>query len=472
MRARQIAAFAIGPIGGAALALISLPLVAWIYTPEDVGRLNMAQLASTFSMLLFSLGLDQVYVREYHEAPDKSALLRAAVLPGATILIIALAIGLSIPGFISRTLFAVSSFHLSLLMALAMLSVFFTRFLSLIFRMQEDGLAFSLSQILSKAIFLLVILAYLGMAVSADLTNLVVAHSSALFAACALLAWNTRHAWAAMMKATIDRKQLREMLRIGTPLIVSGAAYWGLTALSRLFLRGYSSFEELGIYAVAASFAGAAVIIQNVFSTIWAPLVYKWSTTGIDTLKIDQVTEGVIYAIVALFGLAGLASTLVTFILPPQYVRVQYLLVACMAHPLFYTLSETTVVGIGLQRKSVYAMTASIAGLFAAAVTSYLLVPQLGADGAAISMAVAFWFFLFCRTELAIVAWRPLPRARIYGWTLLCLGGAVGFVMLGARHPLLFAGFWTVLLATALKLSVKPAKAYFVEKRLQNSRDA
>ncbi|WP_372871868.1 oligosaccharide flippase family protein [Paenalcaligenes niemegkensis] len=67
MTPKKIAAFAIGPIGGALLSLITLPVITWFFTQEDVGRIAMFQVAISFSVLLFSLGLDQSYVREFHE---------------------------------------------------------------------------------------------------------------------------------------------------------------------------------------------------------------------------------------------------------------------------------------------------------------------------------------------------------------------------------------------------------------------
>lgn len=67
MTPQKIAAFAIGPIGGAVLGLISLPIITWFFSQEDVGRMAMLQVTLGFSILLFSLGLDQSYVREFHE---------------------------------------------------------------------------------------------------------------------------------------------------------------------------------------------------------------------------------------------------------------------------------------------------------------------------------------------------------------------------------------------------------------------
>ena len=43
MNARKVLAFSVGPIGAAALGLITLPIVAWLFSPEDIGRLTMLQ---------------------------------------------------------------------------------------------------------------------------------------------------------------------------------------------------------------------------------------------------------------------------------------------------------------------------------------------------------------------------------------------------------------------------------------------
>ncbi|WP_235596426.1 lipopolysaccharide biosynthesis protein [Pseudomonas aeruginosa] len=82
MVSRKIAVFAIGSIGSAVLGLITLPIITWFYSAEDVGRIAMLQVASNFCVLLFCLGLDQAYVREYHEEKNRSALLKSCLFPG------------------------------------------------------------------------------------------------------------------------------------------------------------------------------------------------------------------------------------------------------------------------------------------------------------------------------------------------------------------------------------------------------
>ncbi|MCY1407343.1 hypothetical protein D9M71_226420 [compost metagenome] len=240
--------------------------------------------------------------------------------------------------------------------------------------------------------------------------------------------------------------------------------------MDKLFLRNMSTFEELGIYSVATSFAAAAIIFQSVFSTVWAPTVYKWAAEGINNEKIDQVTDYVLAAVVFLFVLAGLFSWVVTYLLPEKYDRVQYILVACMAYPLFYTLSETTVVGLGITRKSGYAMLAAIIAVLVNMLGNYLLVPSHGATGAAISTAFAFWIFLFCRTEFSCLTWRKIPRIKIYTSTLLCLIVAVGTAGIAKNHPnivILLWGAGGLAALAAFKNEIKNLKPSSIRKLAQ-----
>ncbi|OWJ90125.1 polysaccharide biosynthesis protein [Pseudomonas sp. A46] len=470
MNAKKVASFAVGPIGGAALGFITLPIITWFYSAEDIGRIAMLQVVSSFCVLLFSLGLDQAYVRDYHESGHKPALFKAALLPGLLLLVMCLAFFLLVPGFISQALFSVDSPLISTLVALCWSAAFVSRFLSLILRMQERGLAFSMSQVLPKLLFLSVIGIYILFSFSFDLLSLVIAQALSVATVTLVYGWNTRQEWLAAFSQKVDTEKLKSMLSFGAPLIMGGAAFWGLTAMDKVFLRSLSSFEELGIYSVASSFAAAAVILQSIFSTVWAPTVYKWAAEGINTEKIDQVTEYVLVAVVSLFSLAGLFSWIITYFLPPSYASVQYILVACMAYPLFYTLSEATGVGLGIARKSSYAMMASIVAVLVNFVGNYLLVPTYGAAGAAISTAFAFWVFFFCRTEFSCRVWRPVPRFRFYATTLVCLVISVLFVLIGHNFYLEFVVAWLLLLLISGAASKKLIKAVLV--RLMKSGSA
>lgn len=446
MTPRKVAAFAIGPIGSALISLILLPIITWFFSQADVGRIAMLQVTIGFSTLLFSLGLDQAYVREFHEIDDKPALLKRALLPGLFMLIVTLLILLSLGGNLSDWLFERPDWLLSLLIATALLAAFISRFLSLVLRMNEQGLAFSMSQLLPKLGLLSIIGIYILFDVSKSLTSLVFANTAALLLVCLVFAINTRKEWLKGIYLPIDFQHLKIMLSFGLPLILGGLAYWGLTAIDKIFLRTLSSFEELGIYSVAVSFAGAATIFQSVFSTVWAPTVYKWASKGEGLENVNKVSRYVLLLVVLVFCLAGLFSWIVDFVLPDNYIAVQWILVSCLGAPLLYTLSETTVVGIGISRRTGFSMLASVLAFIVNLVGNWIMIPRFGAMGAAVSTCISFWVFFVLRTEFSIYLWKPMPRLLLYGFSSMVVVGASIFTLYGAQLHLFMTLFWVILL--------------------------
>ena len=422
MNKQKILNYALGPISAALISFISLPLITWFYSIEDVGRISMLQVISSLIILLFCLGLDQAYTRQFHEAEDKSRLFKLVFLPGFLLLLITfLSIYIIDNTALSRWLYAEESIYLTIISITCFVFVFCSRFLSLILRMQERALAYSMSQLLPKLFFLLFILLTVWLDFIQDFYNLITAHLLSVFTVFIVFAWNTRSDWLTAITKKININELRVLLHFGLPLVVGGLAVWGLNVVDKLFLRNFSTFSELGLYSVAASIAGVAVIFSGVFNTIWAPLVYKWaSEKSVDFNVICEVSEHVLAAMFFIIVLSGLLSWVIPYVLPKDYLGVQFLIPICLFAPLLYTLSEVTSVGIAITKKSKYSMWASIIAMLVNLIGNYLLVPVLGATGAAFSTAFSFWLFYILRTEFSHKLWYKIPRTKSY-LTTSCL---------------------------------------------------
>ena len=450
MSPRTIAYFALGPVGSALLALVTLPLITWLFSQEDVGRFAMLQVALNFSALFFSLGLDQAYVREFHESSHRSRLFKLAFTPGFCLLVTALVAACAMGPLLSELLFGISKWSLSLLVVAALLAGYVTRFLSLILRMNERGLAFSMSQLLPKLLLLLIIGGYTLFEAPKSLASLALANTAAWVAVALVFAWNTRKEWRTALRETVSLDQLRPLLRFGLPLVPGGLAFWGLTATDKVFLRWLSNYEQLGLYSVAVSFAAAAAVLRSIFSTVWAPTVYKWASEGQGPEKAIEVMRYVLLCVVVLFSLAGLFSWLVPLFLPGGYQDVQWILVSCLGFPLLYTLSETTVIGIGLSRRSSFAMLAAVIAFGVNLVGNAYLVPLYEAAGAAVSTCFAFLVFLVLRTEFSIRLWWWLPRRALYGYTSLLVPGAICTTLWGEQLGVWSQVFWFLILCSVL----------------------
>lgn len=449
MNRNKIIGFAVGPIGAGGLAFVTLPVMTWVFSPEVVGMLSMLQVAINLSTVLFSLGLDQAYVREFHEAADRRRLLRSATLPGFVLLIGSIGfVTLIEPEAISTWLFGIGSAVYGGVVAACLVIAYFSRFLSLILRMQERGLAYSMSQLLARVLLLSLVVSISILPISKSFASLLVAQTVALLTTLIVFAWNTRKDWVPALATRIDRAELIRLFRFGGPLVFGGVASWALTAMDRVFLRSMSTYQELAVYSVAASIAAGVTVFSGVFNTIWAPMVYKWVAEKSDLGRVKNVADHMMAVMFLALCAAGACSSLVGRLLPAAYASVPYILTGCMVAPLLYTLAEVTGVGISVMRKTGYLLLTSVIAVIVNLALNFALVPNFGASGAMVATAVSFWCFFVIKTEISARVWQGEKRWREHGFalTLVCMSvlfAAVGAKM-GPASSLVWGGLFVV----------------------------
>jgi O-antigen/teichoic acid export membrane protein len=157
MKISNIVGFSLGPVISAVIGLVTVPIIAWLFNPEDIGRINIFHVAMTFGLLISMFGLDQAYVREYHEVEDKDQLLLICFLPGFIFLLLVGGVSLLYSNNIADFLYLQDNPVLYWLTISAVITMYITRFLSLILRMEERGWAYSLSQVVPKFLQLVLV---------------------------------------------------------------------------------------------------------------------------------------------------------------------------------------------------------------------------------------------------------------------------------------------------------------------------
>lgn len=427
MTVNKVLSYLLGPVGAGLLGVISLPLITWFFSIEAVGKISMLQVAASFTVLLCSLGLDQSFVREFHETDNQPELFKTAFIPPVLFcVLILLAVVLIDETAISKLLYSDSSISLTFVSVICFFSALCSRFLSLILRMQERAIAYSMGQLLPKLGFLLFVLTIVWFGFSRHFSNLILANTLSVIIVLLVFVWNTRVFLFSCLRESVDFKKLQQLIRYGLPLIVGGLAAWGLNVMDKVLLRSLSNFTELGLYSVTMSIANVAILFSSVFNLIWAPLVFKWvGENKVDFKKIDAVSEHVLAAVFFIICLSGLLSWVLPFLLPTDYSAIQYLISVCLVGPLFYMLSETTAVGISISRKTSLSMFASIFAMLVNATGNFLLIPQFGAGGAAVSTAIAFFILYLVRTEFSKIVWRKMPYLKSYIIAVLLLSCAI-----------------------------------------------
>lgn len=434
MKASRLLAFAVGPVAAAGVSALTVPLMAWWFTPEDVGRYSLFVLATGLLATLMCLGLHHSYLRDYAETapPQRPGLLRAVLLPCLAMLtLLAPVMVLSAPWSIPL-LFGLESWLLAGCLLVAAGAETLTRFLHVPLRMEEQAWAHSLGVVLAK-LLLLLLLPVLWLTHRTTLDDLVLA---AIMAGLVALGWNlavTRTHWSPALQPQAEPPLLGPLLRYGFPMQISAILFWLLTASGALFLRAFSDFEALGVYAVTMSLAGVATVLNNIMSSVWSPQVYKWAASGGGLQQVNVAVERGLLAIVTFVALVGSLAWTSRFLLPAHYDAVQYLWVAALGHPLLHMYAQITAIGVQLQRRSDLTLLSVAAGVVVQALIALALVPTWGAAGALVSLNAGSLVFFIVRTECSMRIWRPFSRWKLYGVTTALTGAASAMALWGAQ---------------------------------------
>ncbi|WP_354623222.1 oligosaccharide flippase family protein [Psychromonas sp. MME2] len=459
MDRKSVLYFALGPIGSAAISLITLPLITWYFSIEDVGRFSLLQTFTGFATLVFCLGFDQAFVRSFYTSKLPRSLFLSAYVPPLILYASIVTVALYFSDALDSLLFGESGTPelLQVLVVCCGLS-FSVRFLSLILRVSERGLAYSISQMSPKLLFLLLVFISVYY-VNGNFMALAISYMASLLVVFIVLLFNNRD-FLFCSSGPYSYLLTKSMFAFGSPLIISSVAFWGLTVSDKILIGRLSSLTELGVYSVAVSFAGAAIVLQSIFSTIWAPLIYRWIDK--DNMAKDEVATHInmmadlmLLIIVLGVSLAGSLSFVLDYILPEQYSQAKYVMLSCMCYPLFYTLSEVTVVGLHVKKRTIVSMLITLVSFIVNLFGNIILIPEFGAKGAALSTAVSFWLFLFLRTEFSSRYYSKLQRIKLYFITLLVVCLTTVNLFYGSAQVACFSILWLAIGVVYLSLNYK-----------------
>jgi O-antigen/teichoic acid export membrane protein len=414
---KKLIGFSIGPVGGAIISFITIPLTTHFVSPEEFGKASMFSLFQILILSLLYLGIDQAYTREYHETSDKENLLKNAIVVPfifAVMIFILISTNLST---VSNYLFGSPNyFFASLLFGLTIISMTLERFILLFIRMEEKALEYSIFNIVIKLTVLVFTILFV-IFIRNDF--LAVVYSSAiaqLFCDTILII---------IYKTTINYKNfifdkllLIKLIRFGFPLIIAASLNNLLNSLDRISLRKWSSYNEIGIFTAALKISATLSIVQASFTSFWVPTAYRWYNQNKDIKHFEIISNGLLLIMSILFCFILLLKDLIVVLLSSDYINSKFIIGLLCLQPIMYTVSETTTLGIVFSKKSYLNIIVSLISIFPNIILNAILVPKYGAIGASIATGVSYIFFFFGRSYFSNKHW---PGFSIKNHILVCL---------------------------------------------------
>ncbi|MFX3619511.1 MAG: lipopolysaccharide biosynthesis protein [Sporolactobacillus sp.] len=420
---KKFLGFSVGPVAGAAISFITIPLTTLFVRPEEYGKAGLFLLLQMIIGTFLFLGLDQAYTRDYHEVKDKILLFQNALLPPLILSILVLMTSLIFPHLLSRALFGHGRYPLAaILFGLMILFMVLERFILLSLRMQEKALEYSLLNIFVKLTVLILTLVFV-LWIRRDF--LAVIYSTVLGQISGDLyllfryrrLFNVRH-------FVLDRRLLRSLLRFGLPILVATSLSSLLNGMNRLSLRLWSDFAEIGIFTATLKIASLLSIVQTSFTTFWVPTAYRWYAENQGIANYQRVSNAILLIMSLMASFIFIFKDWIVFLLSAHYAPARFLIGFLCLQPLIYTVSETTGLGIVFSKRSYLSIWVSVLALIPNLILNIMLVPRWGAIGAAIATAVSYFFFFSARSFFSSRNWLHLNLRRHYTVMIILLAAA------------------------------------------------
>lgn len=228
------------------------------------------------------------------------------------------------------------------------------------------------------------------------------------------------------LTTAIDSDVIRKLLRFGHPFIYMGLAFWLFGSIDRWLLAAMSSVEEVGIYSVAHRFASIVMVASYAFGQAWAPLALKsrvdepqsYRRMYADVLLVLACGMLVLGGSIAIFS-----RELIGLLMPAEYgAAARPLAILCFGVILQST-TQVTAIGISLDNKT--ALFARLSWITAGVnlVLNLLLIPRLGATGAALATSLSYLFLTSCYLYFTQrLHPLPVPWRRVIAWLVLLIG--------------------------------------------------
>ena len=402
---KSFGAFSIGPIIGAAFSFITIPIITYFISPDEYGRVSMFTLLQNILGMIAYLGLDQAYIKFYHDEENKEKLMLHSIFPAICFSVL---VSLSVLFFkepLAVWLYG-STNDMSCVYILIPYLPFFVieRFILIKYRMEQKGLIYSFFSIFSKAIMLVLsiltlkyyLCGYQSVIYSTVLSQVV----STIF----LISFCLKNEKISLMK--LDLIYIKKLLKYGLPLIPATIVGWVLNSMDKIMIRSICDYQQLGLYDTALKIVSVLAIIQSCFATFWSPIAFKWNKEKVEIKKFEEV--GKILSIIMITVFMGILTfkEIIIKILSPEYYNAVEILPFLLIYPIMYTVSEVTVVGIYFSGKSFTTIIVAVCSCIPNVALNGLLITKYGALGASVATGCSYVLFFWLRTIISRKVWK------------------------------------------------------------------
>jgi O-antigen/teichoic acid export membrane protein len=420
------------------LSFLTVPILSPILGPDSYGAAALVGTVVSFGSILALLGIDTAYARDYllqdpARRPDIERFCWRFSAVGALLSAFLAGSGWLLLGdrwLAEHRLIAVYSCAAIVMSATASMATTRIRLSGNYFRL---ALALFASAVGSASICLAIALwwrpdawALLFGTLAGSLTTLVTL--------------GTPRGGALLRPSRLARSDRLAIVSLGLATSVTAPLYWLISSADRWFIAAYSDVGEAGIYSMAASIALLGQMLNSSITLTWFPEASRaygeQGTTALAAVG-SMWARLVVGLAVAWVAVSAAGGDLLRLLAAPAFHRGAQFIPWLAGGVFCYGLAGLANTSLFLAGRMRFAAYAWLSGGLLCLALNYLLVPWLGAYGAAMAQCLSFGsialaVLVYAQRLLPLtIAWRRLVLAL----SLALAGGAI-MVPAWAAHPL------------------------------------
>lgn len=394
---KKFLSFSLGGYINIVIGLLTVPITTRLLSPEQYGVSSLITTVTSFMFVICCLGTEQGFVRFFYDEREQSRgkLLYNCLYYPFYISILVFFLIYIFKEKISIFFLGYSEKYFWLILIFSILFSGLNNYSFLVIRMQQKGKIYSVCNVLLKILeFIFILLLYKKY--GDDYKTLVVALLLALGIVTIFSIIIERKFWIFNGESRITKS---EILEFSLPLILTMALNWLFASSDKIVIKTLSNVVELGLYSGAFKIISLLSVLQTGFTTFWTPVVYEHFSKNPDDTEFYKKANDYLSLIFFLIGIGLLMfRNIIILLLGAKYREAVFIMPMLIFIPIMFLLSETTHMGIGFKKKTKYYLYISIIVSMTNLIGNMILVPYLGAKGAAISTGLSYIIFFSCRT--------------------------------------------------------------------------
>ncbi|WP_261790994.1 oligosaccharide flippase family protein [Fusobacterium mortiferum] len=394
---KKFLSFSIGGYINIFIGLLTVPITTRLLSPEQYGISSLITSVTSFMFVICCLGTEQGFVRFFYDEKEerRGKLLYNCLYYPFHISILVFFLIYIFREKISIFFLGYNEKYFWLIFIFSILFRSLNNYSFLVIRMQQKGKIYSVCNVLLKILeFIFILLLYKKY--GDNYKTLVMA---ILLSLCIVTLFSIaieRKFWLFRGDSKISKK---EILEFSIPLTLTMALNWVFASSDKIVIKSLSNITELGLYSGAFKIISLLSVLQTGFTTFWTPVVYEHYSKNPEDTEFYKKANDYLSLVFFLIGIGLLMfRNIIILLLGDKYRDAVYIMPMLIFIPVMYLLSETTHMGIGFKKKTKYYLYISIIVSITNLIGNIILVPYLGAKGAAISTGLSYIIFFGCRT--------------------------------------------------------------------------